>query len=119
MADGKAKEEKKGKEEKKEKKDKKNKGLLSWANPAGKDVHFFCKGCGTHVWKRPGGEAAPVYIVSSQLFALDDKWRIPESWGQPLNLWYSVRVVDVPGDAALKYNNAPTAFGGDGTLCDK
>ncbi len=81
-------------------------------------MHSACKGCGASVFKRPGGDAAPVYVLSTQVFASDDKWKVPAEWGAPANLYYSNRVVDVVGPAELKFANKPTAFGGDGTLAE-
>lgn len=103
-------------------------------------VNTHCKTCGTLLYKRPGGDTAPVYIINSQAFATDDQWKIPSTWGSPLNLFCMCqhhffvaflffffvlttfsqdanRVVDLPGDASLKFINAPVAFGGNGELC--
>lgn len=35
----------------------------------GKDVHSACKSCGAALFKRPGGDAAPIYVLSTQVFA--------------------------------------------------
>jgi hypothetical protein len=90
----------------------------SFLSPLKIDTHFFCADCGCNLWKRPGVQDDALYIVQTNAFAHDDKWRIPKEMETGIHLFYADRVTDVK-DGLPKFVDSPEDLGGSGKTMDE
>jgi hypothetical protein len=83
-----------------------------------KMTRYFCSECGTTMKVTAKGG---VVVFNAAVLTGSDASKIPDAYQPGLQVWYTEKVMDLPGaevNGKPKFKNLPTAFGGDGSLVE-